>query len=312
MLKNKSWFSIIIWMGLVVLISLSAYVILDYMVPYSKNTKWIENASNAYYNAYGWIEEALVHVKNRWNNLTAETGSNMPTTNIGKSYNTDSSAWEDIDWQRNLPAIWQWNSPYNSNFNIISPYEPIQLEVWKWKIKDFNWFEFFFRVPNFKNWTTLTISWPNRTEYLWWMLSASNDTLIASWNNITRDKIKNSNQNFTTPSTDLSFKLNDLNWSTLTWTYLSFSDFYNTNCNWTNSWCILKISVINKLKLTDWTIIPYLEYNSSPHSSVNNNIIPDRYTTIQSSWKSYMYRKDLKVKIPQQTVNQALDFTVFQ
>jgi hypothetical protein len=55
------------------------------------------------------------------------------------------------------------------------------------------------------------------------------------------------------------------------------------------------------------TQIPYLEYKIT-----TTNSIPDRYTTISSAGKSHGFQKELSVSIPQKTVNQALDFTVFQ
>lgn len=285
MINNNKWFSIIIWMGLVVLITLSAYVILDYMLPYVKNTKWIENASNAYYNAYWWIELALEHIKTR-PNLTTETWWTINNSNwtIWKSYSTSSS------WMQ-IPKPWEWNSEYDKDFNTISRYEPIQLEVWKNAISTLT---LDYKIPAF-TWWTLTISWTT-TPILWWILSWEGDTLIASWSYITASNI-NSPTNFT--------MFNKI-WLTLLWSWKTFQEFYWVNC-WTNSWCILKISVINKLELTNWNIIPYLEYKITPSWN-----LPDRYTTITSWGKSYMYKKDLKVKIPQQTVNQALDFTVFQ
>jgi hypothetical protein len=33
---------------------------------------------------------------------------------------------------------------------------------------------------------------------------------------------------------------------------------------------------------------------------------------IEASGKAYGFKKDLEVQVPQQTVNQAFDFTVFQ
>jgi len=283
-------------MGLVVLITLSAYVILDYMVPYAKNTKWIENASNAYYNAYWWIELALEHIKTR-PNLTTETWSTMPwiTTPIWKSYSTSSS------WMQ-IPKPWEWNSEYDKDFNTISRYEPIQLEVWakNTKIYDIdwskNWIIFNFKVPN----NLWDLKWDNILNIL---LSNENDTWYSSWIAIETQDIQN--------ITDIW--LVTINWTTLGWTGKDFQSIHDLWCNWTNSWCILKISVINKLELINWNIIPYLEWRINKWATSSTNyILPDRYTTITSWGKSYMYRKDLKVKVPQQTVNQALDFTVFQ
>ena len=90
-----------------------------------------------------------------------------------------------------------------------------------------------------------------------------------------------------------------------------FSSFYNTNCSTWNS-CTLKFSIVNKLETEDLiapVAIPYLEWRMEVNSAYT---IPLRYSKIESIWKSYWYKKELEVKIPSQTVNEAFDFTVFQ
>jgi Tfp pilus assembly protein PilX len=57
--SNKNAFALIIAMGLVIFMVLIAFFILEYMVPFSRNTKGIENASRAYYQAESAIENAL-------------------------------------------------------------------------------------------------------------------------------------------------------------------------------------------------------------------------------------------------------------
>ena len=69
------------------------------------------------------------------------------------------------------------------------------------------------------------------------------------------------------------------------------------------------MSVINDLVLSSSAAkIPYLEYQITTFPSS----VPDRYTRIESYGKSYGFQKKLDVRVPQQTVNQAFDFTVFQ
>jgi hypothetical protein len=57
---------------LVLFISLSSYVILDTIVPFSKNTKGMEQSTSAYYLAGAGIEKALFHVAKR-PSLTTES-----------------------------------------------------------------------------------------------------------------------------------------------------------------------------------------------------------------------------------------------
>lgn len=313
---NKNGFSIIIWMGLVILITLSAYMILSYILPFSRNVKWIENAANAYYVSYGWIEQALHHVKTR-PSLIAETWSTMPTTAIWVSYSTLSSTYR-------IPATWEWNSEYDKDYNIISPTEPLQFEIGN------NYYynppanisldnlEMLFRVPNFESGTTLTLSgWLNHPVIYWMISSWSGEVIYSSWNEVMASRILTSD---TTTiwfcngvfrikkqwSCSLPWWLTIIEWVDLFWNTIEPEIFYQNNCKLDS--CILKMSIINKLQLTNGKFIPYLEYLADPHWAY----IPDRYTKINSSWKSYWFKKDLEVKIPQQTVNQALDFTVFQ
>lgn len=41
------------------LMSLIGIFLLEYMIPFSRSVKGVENATNAYYQAYGGIEEAV-------------------------------------------------------------------------------------------------------------------------------------------------------------------------------------------------------------------------------------------------------------
>jgi hypothetical protein len=102
----------------------------------------------------------------------------------------------------------------------------------------------------------------------------------------------------------------------LNWIEMLISDFYwnsdtTWHCYWTNSWCILKFSIINKLELNHHNIgVPYLEWRIDIWT--NNSNIPLRYTTVSAAGKSMWYKKELEIKIPWKTLNQAFDFTVFQ
>lgn len=280
MKKNSKGFSIIIWMWLTLLITLSAYVILWYIVPYAKNIKWIENTTNAYYNAYSWIEKSLYHTKTRlttsWQDLTTETWAIIWNNSIWYEYKTYSS----------------WNTIPLSWVNQLSMFEPIQLEVWYNKLNSFSGN---FKIPA-DLCSSCTLDW-----WTWaiinWILSSENDTLFASWSYITADQI--------TSSWLSSWDIKDKNGINFWWSWMIFNSFYDSNC-WTNSWCILKMSVVNNLTVSN-NPIPYLEYKIDFWSSV-----PLRYTIIKTTWKSYWFKKNLEVKVPQQTINQAFDFTVFQ
>lgn len=293
---NNAWFSIILGMWLVILITLSAYVLLAYIVPFSKNVKWIENSSNAYYQSYAWVEKALYHIKTR-STINVDTGSTLPTTATGFNYTTFSSGML-------IPQPWEWNSEYNSGYNIISMSEPLQLEVGRKStgLSDVDWstthVNFIFKVPDFDPLSTLTLSgWT--LPVISWSLSTPDDTLYASWSYITADDV---NDSVSTTPWNIAFK----DGFTLSGSLVKFQDFHDL-CNGSNSWCTLKMGIVSPLKLTNGTDIPYLEYK------INFDVqFPDRYSKVKATGKSFWFQKDLEVKIPQQTVNQALDFTVFQ
>lgn len=288
MKKNNWWFSIVIWMALMILIVLSAYVILAYVIPFMKSVKGVENTSGAYYQAYGWIETALYFIKER-PNLTDETYTGMSNQPIAFSFQTFSSG-------TSIPQNWYGNSEYSTWHNIISQTSPIQLEIGNNYITNWANINFDFKVPAFTG-GTLSLS-GNNTPIINWILSSESDTLYASGSWITEIDI-----NGTSP-----WNISNKSWITLEGGSSNFQTFYTNNC-WTNSGCILKMAVINDLELTtNNTKIPYLEY--SIDFWLNN--LPDRYTRIESHGKSFGFQKKLEVRIPQQTVSQAFDFTVFQ
>lgn len=309
-IQNKNAFSLVIAIWLVLVMTLMAYFILDYMVPFSRNIKWIENATNAYYQSENGIEQAIFQQKSLW--VWEEALKTLSSIPIDYSYNITAM------WKR-LPPLWEWNSGFHPDFNKIRIGEPIQLEVWWRKISSLNNFKLYFRVPFITNASGATLSWTTAT-IINWQLTSSTDTLNASWSwiywsDILRsDDTKNVNL-WTSPYVAEVFSTWwwHENWLTLDWSWVTFNDFYWTtiatwNCYWTASWCILKLSITNDLVLTSNNIkVPYLEW-----AITYNSNIPLRYSHISSSWKSYWFKKSLKIKIPQQTVNEVFDFTVFQ
>ncbi len=295
---NKKWFSIVMVMWLVVFINLIAIGILEYIVPYSRETKNIENSVASYYQAESWIEDALFFLKDKdfepwtqsWNSLSSDV--------IDSAFN--------IVWRGSvLPPTWQWNSEYDNNWNKISVWNPIQFEIWDNYIDSTDNFNniMAFRVPDIDESWTMTLSWTNILPVINWQLSSEWNSLNATGSYIYPSDICNSGESFSDCELDfLSFWWIDLNNNER-----DFSDFYDNEC-WAWSWCILKLSVINKLEEdTNNTSIPYLEWQFK----FDDNI-PLRYTIIDTQGKAYGYKKDLKVRVSQETTNEAFDFTVFQ
>ena len=299
MKKNKNAISLIIAIWLALIMSLLALYILEYMIPFWKNTKNIEQSVSAYYYANSAIEQTLYDIN--WTDLWTEINKSLPITSTWFSVNM-TALW------RVMPPIWQWNSEFDSNYNRIRIWEPIQIEVWWWIVTT-SWpnnttgdFTIHLQIPDLNKDDSYNevLSWDS-LKIINLQLSSDDDVLNASGSQITANDI-NDNSN---------------DWREYIWyrdgrklddSPQKFRDFYYDNCSGTSSWCILKMSIINKLELTDWTSIPYIEwkfYNKDKD-------IPLRYTIIDTVWKSYGFQKWLRVKIPQKTLNEALDFTVFQ
>jgi len=310
MKNNKKWFSIIVAMWLVVLISLLALSILEYIVPFSRNVKWIENSVWSYYMATSAIENALWFVNK--NPLWTNSWIIMPT--IATWYNYKITALWNI-----LPPPWEWNSEFNKNknWNRISSGNPIQLQIWKGKITNWNTVKLYIRVPDI-DWSptllpiTESFSWWLAYNVIQWQLSSQSWSLNASWSYITWNDVNDSNLS----NKIITFSLKD--GIKLDWTPQKIPWFYTNNCLALKS-CILKFTVINKLSRYNtptkkWNL-PYLEWKLNWQINNTDNItntIPLRYTNIAASWKSFGFKKSFKIKVPQNTTIDAFNFTIFQ
>lgn len=313
MIKNKKWFSLPLALWLVIVMVLLAYSILEYIIPFSRDIKGVENSSIAYYQANNWIEEWLykVYIRNKDTTIANvdEYWEDTFSAVIGSKYSTlSTSSWG------NLPPIWEGNSFYNNNWGTISQWNPIQLYIWKdYLSTSIAAMDFTFRVPNIEDGTSLFLTgatvW-NLHPIINWQISSVNETLNASWSIIYAVNVCGSVSDDTCSSNTEWYNpadWKDLEWVDLDLTPTSITTFYTNNCTWTDA-CILKFSVINKLETPGGTSLPYLEYRITTGS----NIIPLQYSTIEASWKSYWYRKDIEVKVAWNTVNEAFDFTIFQ
>ncbi len=311
--KWKKAFSIVVAIWLALLISLLALYLIEYMYPFSRNVKWIENSAKSYYNANSWVEEMVYFINQ--NETWTETGSTIVISDpYGFGYKLVAS------WQL-MPPIWEWDSEFDEDWNIIRQWKPIQLVVWDWKPNDFSDIRFIFRVPDL--WTPTSLSWWTNFPIINWQLSWSWETLIASWSYITADEIDVTNENddweevdwddikwgnFTAKKIDLETRL----WATLLWDEKTFWNFYISNC-WVGKKCTLKLSIINKIVLDNIqeTPVPYLEWKLA-FDWLSTEFLPLRFARVESTWKSYGFRKDLKAKLSQLTGIEAFDFAVFQ
>lgn len=312
MKNNKKWFSLPLAMGIVILITLLSITILEYIIPFSREIKWVENSSRAYYLANSWIEEWLYHINTRVDKTLEKSTSFVWRESY--EYNTISSIWSSL-WT-SLPPDDEWNSEYDIDWNTISAWNPMQLSIWNWKISTFSDIKIAFRVPDLDNDLALWINWSEdyAIDDFWvpivnWQLSSWNDSL-NSIDIIMPSSIIDSDNVFN----DSSINLSSLQWINLSWQQTSSEEiwnFYITNC-WVWKECTLKFSVVNKLKTDDIVkpvTIPYLEWRIDVWAS---NDIPLRYTKVSWWWRASAFKKVLEIKVPTQTVNEAFDFTVFQ
>ncbi|MFK7780155.1 MAG: hypothetical protein QM490_03320 [Candidatus Gracilibacteria bacterium] len=298
MKNNKKGLSLPLAMGLVIVMTLIAFAILEYIIPFSREIRGVENSSNAYYQANSGIEEGLydVYLRNdSGGGYTDEFGEDFSDDLITSKYHTYSSG-------RTLPLIGEGNSEYDSNWNAISLGNPIQLSIGEDYIDDD--FEIAFRVPNLDNsiFTNEILSGDNNFPIINWQLSGNSKTLYASGSIIVVTDILDSEQAFG----DYDINIWDDPGEDLDGNDPTLGEFYFDNC--ASYKCVLKFSIVNKIETTDGVILPYLEWKFE----TGGNIIPLRYTKIEASGKSYGYKKDLDVKVAGQTVNEAYDFTVFQ
>jgi len=294
MKSNKKWFSIVMALWLVIFINLIAINIIDYIIPFSRDTKGIENSVVSYYQANTGIENALYYLKSE--NFVPWTENYFKTWTI-----VSTKYWIIASWSL-LPPPFSWDSEYDSNWNKIAIWNPIQLEIW-WDQVKFDEARFAFRIPDLKNWTNITLDWTT-LPVINWQISSDNNTLNAKDSYIISEDVCESNQDFDDCELDLSNFL----WIDLNWAENDIETFYSNCSIWK---CILKLSIINKLELNDSnnTSVPYLEWQIDFGS---NKTPPLRYSIIETEWKAYWYKKDLQIRVPQQTTNEAFDFTVFQ
>lgn len=294
MKKNTAWFSLIFALVVMIIASTMSVYLLNFTIPYARNVKGLENSSKAYYLWSSWVEQALWYIGQ--NNLWDE---NTITASTSNDYGYDIVANGDL-----VPEPGQWNSTFDEDWNLTWYGEPIQLAIGDDMISNWGNVDFYFRVPDLDddgNNTDQSIIWDSSTIVLTWQLSSSSDTLLPNGTGafITSSDVNNST----------SFSLSSQFGEDLDYNITSFSAFYTANC-WVGQPCVLKISPVDNMFLNDvnQTVIPYLEYQID----TGGQIIPTRFTNINAEGLSYGFRKNINIKVPQLTTDQAFDFTVFQ
>lgn len=291
-------FSIVLALGLTLLLSFTGLYLLEYMIPFSRNVKWVENASKAFYESYAGIEDALYDA----------------SQNEIWYVNSDSFAGYDYDIDAMgtvLPKSGDGDSWYDADRNQISQEKPLQILIWRGRL---SWglgsdrIRMSLRIPDLDRDSTFDESFDTSPDddIIFWQLASQSDVLSASWSLIDETDINSTLDVSATPSST-AYEFWQQNGVRLDGTSQQFRGFYNANCVWANE-CVLKIAVIHPLEgSVSNTSIPYLEYQI-----ITDAPIPLRFSQIESDGSSFGFTKKLKVALPQRTTNAAFDFTVFQ
>ncbi|RKW25107.1 hypothetical protein D8B46_00260 [Candidatus Gracilibacteria bacterium] len=330
MKKNKDALSLVIAIGLVLISSLLALTILEYIIPFSKSVTGMENSSKAYYLANSGLEQGLYDLVYEESQYKSPTSPKKPTEIPSKYFNEKFETYDDEEISKTKlkstfleiqnigqiePEPGQGESEFDKDYNIINVGKPIQMDI---KGINPDTLKISFKVPEINNQKMELIA--NGKPFISWQLTSKNgfinsdeinslqkDKIIEKDNNPENKKIIIGNLGKTTGKIYFS------NPATVE-TGKSLSDAYQKLGCQSNS-CILKFSVVNILSAklasvsssADGISLPYLEWKLE-----NTEKFRKRYADIKSEGKSNGYVKRLEIKAPQTTVNEAFNFTVFQ
>lgn len=288
----------IIALVILILLTIMSTVFIEKLFRFSQASNGIENSNIAYYNALWIIEETLygpwVNKYTPWNVSSAS----IKNAYTGKTMTVYTGS-------QTVPALWRWNSPYDSNYNIIGIWNPVQLVI----PNGIDWSQVFFefRVPKTESGMTSTwvdipgwriqgwtgvILWTLASS--WWLsLFASGETNIVKAQDIN--------------STPL-WQINVKNGTSNTGTAFPFWSFYGLGSMCTGYACTLKLSMIRSVPIINWPTLSFLEYKISGFPSA----IPSQYMTLHAEWYSQWFLRTKEIQFPQITTNTALDFAVLQ
>ena len=295
MRSNVQAFSIIVALGLSLIFAIIWLFVMEYIVPFSRSTANIEQATIAQYKAFSGVEQSLRLISQQppWFSQSWSIVSDWTIRRV--DFN--------IVWEWNIiPRAGTWNGTH-PNWNRISQTDPIQLLVWNGRINNPP-FNLRLRIPNF--WGTGWLQ-PTATPLVLWQISSENQTLSASTQNPNPWIIFTNN-------VSTAANGGNINLWTRRWVQISdnsirtFAQFYNDYC--VSNECILRVSIINTLlRWASSNQIPFIEYQVLPSWG---NQIPFQITDIESSGISFWFSRSYNVRVPQATTSAAFDFTVFQ
>lgn len=284
--SSKTWFSIALAMWVILLLSLTGLYLVEYMIPFSRSVKWIENASQAFYESYAGVEESIFSVYDG---------------NLGNNHSRFHS--DDQDYEYNflwswdeIPAPWEWNVSNNLDYSRFSQNEPINLEVWNARFNNAGeTIDLFLQIPN-----GVDFDAPYTDEIILLQLSWAGWSLTSASGALLRESDVRS-----TSAIDILSE----NGTTLTGVNRTFRQYFSDLwCSDASTQCVLRASIIRPLISDSWdALIPYLEYRLE-----TSKPIPYPNPLVTSQGKSFWFSKTLEVFIPQEATSSAFDFTVLQ
>lgn len=307
-LQSQRGSALLVSLVILILLTIMTTVFLERIWTFNKISKGIEESNVAYYTTLGVVEEQLIDpLVTKFQPWKIQNVSDMTSVNTGSRLTASTGSTV-------IPNPWEWNSPFDHDYNLISLWDPIQLVIPEWV--DWTNVNFTFRIPHIGTsgtWidTNMTNSWIIlwTLGYTWASLFASGETNIFRWVNI--GSAYNLFWDFYGISnTGTNMRLSSF-YNDITGDYLGTT---GTNCTWFA--CTLKLSLIRPIRTSasQWSwpwdnrTIPFLEYKID-FGTVK---IPNQYMILKSDAYAYWFFRSTTVKIPQITTNTALDFAILQ
>jgi hypothetical protein len=288
-----------------ILLTAITTVFLEKVYHFSTSINGIERSNIAYYNATSLIETQL---------MTGAFTKYDPWKVAGK-VNTGSTFSGEVmtvfTGSRIVPDLGKWDSPFDSDYNLITLGEPVQLVIPD--RVDWTQVRFTFRIPRIGTATNTGVDplSPAWSGYILWTFWNSGATLFASGE--TEIVILNDINHAITIDTK--------NGITNSGSASRFDNFY-TNANYVGPNgdkcvgfnCTLKLSLIRPVPVEGISgqpgrKLPFLEYKIDFWPGI---MIPNQRMTIQSQSYVNGFIRSTTVYLPQITTNTALDFAILQ
>ncbi len=287
--------ALLIGLIMTLLISILVISFTEKVLRFAQGSQGIEQSTQAYYAATSTIESGLMNTEKLRRQPWTIQGSRAWNTHRGSELVVNTGG-------VTLPTMWQGNSPYSNDYNLISTTHPVQIVIGN----DIDWsnVKFTFRVPTISDKTgTGTDPQYTNSGVILWTIGNSGSTLYASGET---NIFLYSDINGETSLSQKEGYYFDADGQKQGATVRNFMSNLNTiNCTWYS--CTLKLSMLRSVKLTDGRSLPFLEYKIE-----FNSPIPSQFMTLDAKGYYGGYLRERRIRIPQITANSALDFAVLQ